>query len=47
MLLMRSEGMSMAEIAGACGATEASAKTMICNARKKMMELLNIRRNKK
>ena len=47
MLLMRSEGMSMAEIAEACGATEASTKTMICSARKKMMEILKIRRSKK
>lgn len=47
MLLMRSEGMSMADIAEACGATEASTKTMICSARKKMMEILKIRRNKK
>ena len=47
MLLMRSEGMSMAEIATACGATETSTKTMICTARKKMMELLKIGRNKK
>ena len=47
MLLMRSEGMSMEEIALACGATEASTKTMICAARKKLMELLKIRRNKK
>ena len=47
MLLMRSEGMSMAEIAEACGATEASTKTMICSARKRMMEILKIRRSKK
>ena len=47
MLLMRSEGMSMAEIAEVCGATEASTKTMICSARKKMMEILKIRRSKK
>ena len=47
MLLMRSEGMSMAEIAVACNATTASTKTMICAARKKMMELLKIRRSKK
>lgn len=47
MLLMRSEGMSMADIAEACGATEASTKTMICSARKKMMEILKIRKNKK
>ena len=47
MLLMRSEGMSMVEIASACNATTASTKTMICTARKKIMELLKIRRNKK
>ena len=46
MLMMRSEGMSMAEIAAACSATPASAKTMICTARKRMMELLKIGRNK-
>lgn len=44
MLMMRSEGMSMAEIAAACGTTPQSAKTMICNARKVMMDLLKIRR---
>jgi len=44
---MRSEGMSMAEIAEVCGATEASTKTMICSARKKIMEILKIRRSKK
>jgi RNA polymerase sigma-70 factor (ECF subfamily) len=47
MLLMRSEGMSIAEIATACNATPTSTKTMICAARKKMMELLKIGRNKK
>ena len=47
MLLMRSEGMSMAEIAFACNATTTSTKTMLCAARKKMMELLKIGRNKK
>ena len=47
MLMMRSEGMSMSEIGAACGTTPTSAKTMICAARKRMMELLNIRRNKK
>ncbi|MBQ7181910.1 MAG: sigma-70 family RNA polymerase sigma factor [Bacteroidaceae bacterium] len=47
MLMMRSEGMSMAEIAAACGTTPASAKSMICAARKRMMEWLKIRRNKK
>ncbi len=47
MLMMRSEGMSMTEIAAACGATPASAKTMICTARKRIMELLKIGRTKK
>ena len=47
MLLMRSEGMRMAEIASACNATTASTKTMICAARKTMMELLKISRNRK
>ena len=47
MLMMRSEGMSMAEIAAACKATPTSAKTMICAARKRMMELLKIGRDKK
>ena len=47
MLIMRSEGMSMAEIASACNATTTSTKTMVCAARKKMAELLKIRRNKK
>lgn len=47
MLMMRSEGMSMAEIAAACNATTNSTKTMICAARKKMMELLKIGRNMK
>ncbi len=47
MLLMRSEGMTMAEIAIACYATKDSTKTMICAARKKMMELLKLGRSKK
>ncbi|MCR5130798.1 MAG: RNA polymerase sigma factor [Prevotella sp.] len=46
MLLMRSEGMSMTEIAAACGTTSTSTKTLICAARRRMMELLMIRRNK-
>ena len=46
MLLMRSDGMSMGEIAAACGTTAASAKTMICAARKELMNLLKIRRTK-
>lgn len=40
MLMMRSEGMSMAEIAAACGATPTSTKTMICAARRRMAELI-------
>lgn len=40
MLLMRSEGMSMAEIAAACGTTTNSTKTMVCAARRRMVELL-------
>ena len=47
MLMMRAEGMSMVEIAAACNATATSTKTMICAARKKLMELLKIGRNKK
>ena len=47
MLMMRAEGMSMVEIAAACNATPASTKTMICTARKKMMELLKTGRDKK
>ena len=47
MLIMRSEGMSMTEIAAACNATTTSTKTMVCVARKKMMELLKTGRNKK
>lgn len=46
MLLMRSKGMSMEEIAAACGTTVASAKTMICAARKDLMNLLKIGRPK-
>jgi len=46
-LMMRAEGMSMVEIAAACNATTTSTKTMICAARKKMMELLMIGRKKK
>jgi len=46
MLLMRSEGMSMMEIAATCGTTATSTKTLICAARRRMMELLMIRRNK-
>ena len=47
MLMMRAEGMSMVEIATTCNATPTSTKTMICTARKKMMEILKIGRNKK
>ena len=46
MLLMRSDGMSMEEIAAACGTTAASAKTMICAARKELISILKIRRTK-
>ena len=45
--LAKFEGMSMVEIATTCNATPTSTKTMICAARKKMMEILKIRRNKK
>ncbi|MDO4160449.1 MAG: RNA polymerase sigma factor [Prevotellaceae bacterium] len=44
MLLMRSEGMSLDEIAEACGATRASVKTMISAARRKMLEQLEGRK---
>ena len=44
MLVMRSEGMTMEEIAAACGTTPASAKTMVCTARKQLMTTINIRR---
>ena len=44
MLVMRSEGMTMEEIAAACGATPASVKTMICAARKQLMTTINKRR---
>ena len=47
MLMMRSEGMSITEIAAACSTTPTSTKTMICAARKRMMELLKIGRDKK
>lgn len=40
MIVMRGEGMSMAEIASACGTTAASTKTMICTARKKLLLIL-------
>lgn len=46
MLIMRSSGMSLTEIATACDTTVASVKTMISSARKRMMELLKIRRSK-
>lgn len=45
MLMMRAEGMSMVEIAATCNATPTSTKTMICAARKKLMEILKIRRD--
>ncbi|MBR6981055.1 MAG: sigma-70 family RNA polymerase sigma factor [Prevotella sp.] len=44
MLVMRSEGMTMEEIAAACGTTPASVKTMVCTARKQLMTTINIRR---
>ncbi len=44
MLVMRSEGMTMEEIAAACDTTPASAKTMVCTARKQLMTTINIRR---
>ena len=44
MIIMRGEGMSMAEIASACGTTAESVKTMICTARKKLMLILKERR---
>ena len=47
MLIMRSEGMTLKEIAAACSATPDSAKTMICAARKQLMQTLNMRRKKK
>ena len=47
MLTMRSEGMTMKEIAAACGATPASVKMMICTARKQLMKTLNMRRKRK
>ena len=47
MLVMRSEGMAMEEIAAACGTTPASAKTMICAARRQLTTTINLRRNKK
>ena len=46
MLMMRSDGMSMEEIGAACGTTAASAKTMICSARRELMEILKRRRTK-
>ena len=47
MLIMRSEGMTLKEIAAACSVTPDSAKTMICAARKQLMQTLNMRRKKK
>ena len=47
MLVMRGDGMTLKEIAAACGTTPASAKTMICSARKQLMTLLSIRRKGK
>lgn len=47
MLVMRGDGMTLKEIAAACGTTPASAKTMICSARKQLMTSLSIRRKGK
>ena len=47
LLKMRSDGMSIVEIATACNLTPASTKTMIGAARKTMMELLKTGRKKK
>ena len=47
LLKMRSDGMSIFEIATACNLTPASTKTMICAARRTMMELLKTGRKKK
>ncbi|MDY6258655.1 MAG: sigma-70 family RNA polymerase sigma factor [Bacteroidales bacterium] len=44
MLIMRSEGMTMAEIAAACGSTPNSVKTTICAARKKILSFIETRR---
>ena len=41
------EGMTLKEIAAACSVTPDSAKTMICAARKQLMQTLNMRRKKK
>lgn len=46
-IMMRSEGMSMEEIAAACGITPASARIAICRGRKKLMEQLRARRGEK
>ena len=46
-LIMRGDGMTMKEIAAACGTTPASAKTLICSARKQLLTILSIRRKKK
>lgn len=47
MLEMRAEGMTMAEIAAACAVAPASAKSMICSARRLLMLVLKIRRDKR
>jgi len=47
MLIMRSEGMSMEQIAEACGTKPTSVKTMICAGRKQLMTTLNLRRKGK
>ncbi len=43
MLLMRSKGMSLDEIALACGANKTSTKTMISAARRAMLKMMNQR----
>ncbi len=44
MILLRSDGMSMEEIAAACGTSSSSVRTLICKGRKKIMEQLKSRR---
>lgn len=44
MILLRSDGASMEEIAAVCGTTSASVRTLICKGRKKIMEQLKSRR---
>lgn len=42
MLMMRSEGMSLEEIAAICGATKTSTKTMISTARRAMLKMMKL-----